>query len=322
MFQFKRLSQKVLDERILPDYAVLYFDHLISEYNYLLKNNTSSAGNNSEYIKNLNEKRDKKDLSWNDLFSLELSISRILPSERLPREVWSLRSRYRDVVGLTQYEAYLASKPPDLTPEKVNENVFRADIEYLLTEIYLRYLTTPYNEDLRNRISQKVTIMILIGIIIIIISAVSYNILLTGQTDSLGPITLLLVLFIGAMGGLLSMQQRYQSVSREGDPIDNISLLRQGWSRLFMPAINGAIFAALLYMIIIGGLISGKLFPEIKISTNQYILDAIRFSRPLSVVDYAKLVVWSFVAGFAERFVPDTLSRFISTRETSAKGAA
>jgi hypothetical protein len=38
--------------------------------------------------------------------------------------------------------------------------------------------------------------------------------------------------------------------------------------------------------------------------------------------DYAKLLIWSFIVGFAERFVPDTLSQFVkrSQTESGAKG--
>ena len=125
------------------------------------------------------------------------------------------------------------------------------------------------------------------------------------------------------------MQQRYQSVSREGDPIDNVSQLMQNWSRLFLPAISGAIFAALLYMLFIGGLLEGDLFPELGSNpgnTNNQdgtsMWNFLKHARPRSSRDYAKLIIWSFIDGFAERFVPDTLSRFISLREADTKNVA
>jgi hypothetical protein len=274
-------------------------------------------------LDSLIKKRQEHTLTWNDLYTFDLILSRLLPLERLPREVWSLRSRYRDVAGLREYDAYLASKPPDLAGQ-VEEKVLRADIDYLLGEIYLRYAITPVNQMVSDRISRRVTGVILVGMAMILLTALM-NIVGIAQSR---PATLLPVLFMGAMGGLLSMQQRYQSVPREGDPIDNISELMQSWARLFLPAINGAIFAVLLYMFIIGGLLQGDVFPALAVHASDPkpqdgagLLDLFNQARPASGSDYAKLIVWSFIAGFAERFVPDTLSRFVSRREAESKGS-
>jgi len=56
-------------------------------------------------------------------------LARLAPPEKLRRrKVWSLRPRHRDIAGLREYEAYLASKPPD--PEgQVEEVILRVDIE-------------------------------------------------------------------------------------------------------------------------------------------------------------------------------------------------
>jgi hypothetical protein len=124
------------------------------------------------------------------------------------------------------------------------------------------------------------------------------------------------------LGGLLSLQQRYQSASRDGDPIDSISQLMHNWPKVFLPAIDGAIFAFVLYMLVRAGLLAGDVFPKFSSEDNKnglVLLDFLRQGRPEAASDYAKLIVWSFIAGFAERFVPDTLSRFINKRETESK---
>jgi hypothetical protein len=105
----------------------------------------------------------------------------------------------------------------------------------------LRYAITPINQEVSDKISRRVTSVILIGVAMIIL--VGLVKIIGVMEEKTPPATLFLVMFVGAMGGLLSMQQRYQSVSREGDPINNISELMQNWSRLFLPAISGAIFA-------------------------------------------------------------------------------
>jgi hypothetical protein len=125
------------------------------------------------------------------------------------------------------------------------------------------------------------------------------------------------------MGGLLSLQQRYQSTARRGDPIETVSQLAHNWPQVFLPAINGAVFALVLYMLMLGGLLSGDIFPRfMKPDDNQnglVLLEFLKQGKPAAPSDYAKLIVWCFVAGFAERLVPDTLSRLISRAEVEKK---
>ena len=317
----------------IQELKFVVFEHFMTDLENLLLNYSPNGNDTNKKAKYEAEFQGLKDkerspekLSWNDLFDIELLISNLLPLTRLSRHVWQLRLRYRDVVGLAQYEAYLSSKPPELAPSNVEANVYKADIEYLLTEIYVRYMLTPYNEQLRNEISKKVTIIILSGLFVVVLAAVVvYFSEVASINQALGPFNLLMVLFIGGMGGLCSMQQRYQSTPRDGDPVDNVLLLQQSWARLFMPAISGSIFAALLYFIIIGGLVQGQLFPAISsaatIPKGGDMMLAIRTNRPDSVADYAKLVIWMFLAGFAERLVPDTLTRFMDTKDSGIKKA-
>jgi hypothetical protein len=70
-------------------------------------------------------------------------------------------------------------------------------------------------------------------------------------------------------------------------------------------------FAFLLYLVFMGGLLSGGLFPEFQRgdhsfrSISRFVLEM----NPNSNADFAKLLVWSFVAGFSGKFVPNLIAK-------------
>lgn len=272
-------------------------------------------------------RKNQRKLTWRDLYTFDLIRTRHLPIEKLARKVWNLRSRYRDVAGLKEYEAYLASKPPDLAAagqeEATKEKALRADIEYLLSELYLRYAIMPIREKVRDQITNKVAIYMLAAITFVLFSLYSaFNASPAGRIPVEMAIVMI-VIFSGAVGGLVSMQQRYQSVPSEGDQIDSVSELAHGFLTTFTPLFSGAIFALILFFLIVAGMLQGGLFPSMQgagTDKASSFIDFMRTAIPSTVADYGKLVIWSFVAGFAERFVPDTLTRFLQRRETD--GAA
>jgi hypothetical protein len=314
-------------EQPLPDYGLPYFDNLHGEYRSLAPEQIRPE-DKAILDEIVSKRKEGAGLKWNDLYTFELLLTRLQPPEKLSRIAWNLRSRYRDVAGLREYEANLASKPPELVPTAAEKDL-RADIEYLLGQIYLRYAMTPVHASIHDWFSRIVAYITLLGLIVVI----AFVFLIT-RTSSEGVFelfgismymrasTLTIVIFVGAMGGLVSMQQRFQSVSDEGDSIDNVSKLARRWFDIFSSAISGAIFAVVLYLAIAGGLLAGDLFPHI---TSPDLKDQpatfvwfLQNTEPEKGSDYAKLLIWSFIAGFAERFVPDTLSRFIARRETES----
>ena len=94
---------------------------------------------------------------------------------------------------------------------------------------------------------------------------------------------------------------------------------------LLWKAAVAIVFAFVLYLMVIGGLIGGDMFP--KFVGDTLVTDAkwdmkvfLTGVDPEGYKDIAKLLVWSFIAGYAEKFVPNAIGRIIKTTEESGNG--
>jgi hypothetical protein len=181
-------------QSVVPNYALLFFDHLHSEY-LALKPGIKEPQVIS-LLDSLHEKRVNCDLTWSDIYTFDLALIDERPLENLIRKAFDARAKYRSIAGQKEYDEYLASKPPDLTailikpgalrsqPEEIvtsppnilsppNEapeeethfpgaaeieivqRILRADIRYLLSKFYLYYAMLPMREGLREQLTKR-----------------------------------------------------------------------------------------------------------------------------------------------------------------------
>ena len=201
----------------VPPYALVFFDHLHSEYLAL-----KSKIKDEQAIRlfdSLHEKCQKRELTWSDIYTFDLALVDWRPLENLVRKAYDARSKYRSFAGQKEYDEYLASKPPDLTailikpsalklepgpheesdpssetetePEadipgsaEIVQRILAADIRYLLSKFYLYYAMLPMRESLREQLTDKavkMTILILVIIVIlVVISLGGLNYFLSG----------------------------------------------------------------------------------------------------------------------------------------------
>jgi len=119
-----------------------------------------------------------------------------------------------------------------------------------------------------------------------------------------------LVFECGIIGGFVSIQQRLRKIED-----DELQLLSESWATILLVPIYGGIFALVLYTLFLGELVQGHLFPRFAVpefhdppTTNDLFLFLTQ-TYPQQGSEVAKLIFWSFVAGFSERFVPQIIAR-------------
>ena len=297
-----------------PEYLQKYVDHVLSAFLESARTDATIAAIVTKY----ENPETRKDVTWAELFAVESYLLSKQDVVTLRRRAWSLRDKFREVVGQRQYENYLLSRPPNENEADPDIPMLRADLEWLLDSLHWSYSLIPVRERLRAQIitfvSGGIIAWTLVAVGLVLWSAHK------GQ-PLLG--TLVVVLLAGAMGGFVSLLRRIQMVPGGGDPLLSIFELENGRVSLYLAPMSGALFALVLFFIFQGGLLRGELFPEL----GGFALNLWGFKWPgdftpakaMTLVpphgEYAKLLVWSFIAGFAERLVPDTLARLVARGE-------
>lgn len=125
---------------------------------------------------------------------------------------------------------------------------------------------------------------------------------------------LLVALIMGLLGAAFSMvwmaQKRIQSFA-----LEDIQL-QSRWEFLLLRLGFGTGAAVVLYFGFQAGVIHGKLFPQIELlgfTENRPAIGERRLGSWVPNSDFASLLVWSFLAGFSENFVPNFLRRAEAT---------
>lgn len=118
----------------------------------------------------------------------------------------------------------------------------------------------------------------------------------------------------GLVGGFVSIQQR---LKRIGD--EELELLSKSWFQILLIPIYGGVFALVLYLAFLGNIVEGAMFPRFFIPefsippSSDDMKKLFTATYPIAGVDFAKLIFWSFLAGFSERLVPQIISKTSTT---------
>lgn len=255
--------------------------------------------------------------TWDDLEGAKLAVVMVYPEVRLKRWLWSVRDEFKALTSESAYAAYLADAP---NPQSASGDELRQDGIQLLQELRRLYRLLPEQERRRSSLSLWAT-GIAAGILAVGVSAFWWLCPASdaGSAPDSGMPMLPVVLLCGALGGAISVYERIQQAGANGNPASRVFYIASQWGSVYLAPILGAMFAIVLYVTIASGLIGGQIFPSISTgppkagtdvaTTSTTIAAFATWAGPKEGVDVAKVLVWSFLAGFAERLVPDTLNR-------------
>jgi len=101
-----------------------------------------------------------------------------------------------------------------------------------------------------------------------------------------------------------------------------VKVLRYDRAGLLAKPFLGAIFAVALHLLFMSGVLSGGIFPTLAIHPKDVEVEfkSFFFGTVLATdANFAKLLVWCFIGGFAERLVPDILDRLANEADKSKK---
>jgi hypothetical protein len=104
------------------------------------------------------------------------------------------------------------------------------------------------------------------------------------------------------------------SLALSNDDKATILLLKM---QIFLSPVFGGLFAFVLYGVFAAGIIQGEIFPAFRSTQEDYTTpyDFADQTLPATNEDAAKAILWAFIAGFAEGFVPNFIDKLVKDNE-------
>ena len=230
--------------------------------------------------------------AW-ELYRLDAAMLEYLSDQELRLRILAYRELLQHLLTKDAYTSLC---------ENLSLSNERADLlneaKGLASRMYRRYVLVPSVEALRADIAMKIFLSVATACVAVALLEVFDP---RQLSNFAGEWRIYLVAAAaGASGAAVSTTVRLYRVDPRHEPLLTWMSLEQGKPSLWVAPVLGAVFGMVLVLLINAGVISGALFPA-------------NLDDPARA---PKLMIWAFIAGWAERFVPDVLNKLAAIRTT------
>jgi hypothetical protein len=292
-------NHNLADPELSPDVGRPYFNAILDHAHVI-----GRAKEAQEYLDQKWKEQGGKP-TWEDLFRAEMAAIQTLPEEDLEHRLPELCEEFKQFYGGDSYDKCFPTGPG-----KQSVDHMRADASYLEREIQRMRLCYNALQLMQDRSRLR-------GAFLAVLVVAAAGLFLGAWLGFMHPVLVFLpAMLMGAAGGVTSLliRRRRMPITEEQDL--HIRLLHLGimpacrfamrWISVVC-ALEGAIGGAVVCLLLQSGLIQGAVIPNLDLN-------------PLPGAELAKLMIWAFLGGFSERFMPDLLGRVSAPVSTTTGG--
>ncbi|MBS1857597.1 MAG: hypothetical protein JST11_19670 [Acidobacteria bacterium] len=217
-----------------------------------------------------------------------------------------------------------AAKAGAADDPKLVEGV-RARMLNVLRALHWSYTFGPLREKRRVKLIEEAMWLMVVATLVLALFLLAMRMTDSGRGHPFFAV-LATVVYAGVMGGAVSCTRRLGAVPTKSDALGSIHALKNSRYVLYFAPLTGAVFAVVTMLLFMGDVLRGVAFPTFpEVLGGAPVNGEWDFTHallPAGSKDYALLFLWCFIAGFAERFIPDTLGHLTERAGSQGKTAA